>query len=426
MKNKTSDSSPNAIRILQTWRLSGIALLMILICSSARALRAQVRTIETPLATLRLSETTGDLVGLHWKNPNLEIINESKLGENFRLLIPQKDYQANYFDSCNQKISEIKALQDGVLLTYSSLRNKRETLPIQVYYRLQAVDGQVQFSIDVNNPTDRKIAEVMYGTLGGLRGIGDRLDTESMIPGGNSNAGARLFSRFNGGSYGGGNLGIRYDAATFTYPGNMPMGWMDVYNPKLGVGYYYGDQDSETRLSVLDVELRPFSKSASMTDSWPSTSEAQGDPIGLTIGWVDFPYAGKGIFHAGPVALEVHRGDWHTASKIYRKWFDRYYPVARPADWLRKEHAWQSIILANSEDVVVHRFSELPQLASDAKKYGITTFEILGWDLGGIDRGYPQYRPNPLFGYARGIQEGTRRHTCHGRTSAYIFQHSIL
>lgn len=40
----------------------------------------------------------------------------------------------------------------------------------------------------------------------------------------------------------------------------------------------------------------------------------------------------------------------------------------------------------------------MPKLAADAKKYGITTFEILGWDMGGIDRGYPQYRPNPRLG----------------------------
>src|ERR1035438_3729803 len=33
-----------------------------------------------------------------------------------------------------------------------------------------------------------------------------------------------------------------------------------------------------------------------------------------------------------------------------------------------------------------------------SRKYGVTTFEILGWDMGGIDRGYPQYRPNPRLG----------------------------
>jgi hypothetical protein len=65
---------------------------------------------------------------------------------------------------------------------------------------------------------------------------------------------------------------------------------------------------------------------------------------------------------------------------------------------LRQENAWQSIILSNGEDAIVHRFDELPKLAADAKKYDITTFEILGWDIGGIDRGYPQYQPDPRMG----------------------------
>jgi hypothetical protein len=123
-----------------------------------------------------------------------------------------------------------------------------------------------------------------------------------------------------------------------------------------------------------------------------------GEPIGLTMGWLKFPYARRGVFRAGPVALQIHRGDWHEGSALYRAWFDQHFPVRRPPTWLRDEMAWQSIILSNSEDVVVHRFRELPKLARDAKQYGVTTFEILGWDMGGIDRGYPQYRPNPRLG----------------------------
>jgi hypothetical protein len=359
---------------------------------------AQVRTVETPSVTIKLAERTCDVVGLRWKSPELEVIAEPRLGENFRLLVPEKGYEANYFYSREQNVSGIEATNDGVVCTYDALKNDRETLPIAVRYRVQVVGEQVQFSIEVNNGTDRKLAEVMYGIVGGQRGIGSRLDTETLVPGSIANAGAKMFTRFSGGGYGGGNLGIRYDAASFTYPGNMAMGWMDVWNPKLGVGYYYADQDPDTRLSMMEVELRPFSKLASVEDAWPSDAEAQGEPVGLTMGWVDMPYAGKGTFKAGPVAIEAHTGDWHTASGLYRAWFDKHFDVKRAPDWLRKENAWQSVILSNSEDVVVHRFDELPKMAADAKRYGITTFEILGWDIGGIDRGYPQYVPDPRMG----------------------------
>lgn len=357
-----------------------------------------VRTVKTPAVAIRLDGRTCDVVGLKFKSPELEVIGEPRLGENFRILVPQEHYQGNYFYSREQHVSHIETTNDGAVCTYDELKNSRETLPIGVTYRIQVVGEQVQFSIEVRNPTERKLAEVMYGIVGGQKGIGSRVDTETLVPSSSGNAGAKMFTRFSGGGYGGGNLGIRYDAGAFSYPGNMSMGWMDVWNQKLNAGYYYADQDPDTRLSLMEVELRPFSKSASVEDAWPSEEEAQGEPVGLTTGWVDMPYTSKGTFKAGPVAMQAHTGDWHTASGLYRAWFDQHFQVKRAPDWLRKENAWQSVILSNSEDVVVHRFDELPKMAADAKKYGITTFEILGWDIGGIDRGYPQYMPDPRMG----------------------------
>jgi Domain of unknown function (DUF6259) len=365
-----------------------------------------IRSVETPAVTLRISERTGDLVGLRWKDPDLEVIQEPRLGENFRLLVPKAGYEAAYFNSRDQVVTHIEEAPDGVVCTYKSLHregsseNDPETIPVEVRYRIRVAGSQVLFSIEVDNPTGRKLAEVMYGIVGGQQGVGNRLDTESLIPGASDNLAPGLFSSFHGGGYGGGNLGIRYDAASFTYPGRMSMGWLDVFNAKAGIGYYYANHDPEMRLTLLAVELRPFGKGVTAKDSWPSAAEADGEPLGLTMGWVNFPYLSRGTFTPGPVALQVHRGDWRAASGIYRSWFDLPFPIKRPRSWLREQNAWQSIILSNGEDVVVHRFEELPKLAADAKKYDITTFEILGWNIGGIDRGYPQYRPDPRLGTA--------------------------
>jgi len=379
------------------WILAGFSF-----CASIPLLCAQNRTVDTPIATLTLSEPSGDLIGLRWKNPSLDVIAEPRLGENFRILIPRDGYEANYFNSRDQQVSYIDETPDAVVCRYDSLRNERETLPVRVIYRIQAVDQQIHFSIEVDNPTDRKLAEVMYGIIGGQKGIANRLDTESMVPGANNNLSPVLFTRFRPGFFGGGgNFGIPYDAMSFTYPGAMSMGWSDIYNTKAGIGYYYANQDPETRLMLLDVELRPYAIGAEIKDNWPAPSDLPPDePIGLTMGWVNMPYLSKGTFTSGPIALQVHHGDWHQASRIYRAWFDQHFTVRRAPDWLRKENAWQSIILSNGEDQVVHSFNELPQLAAGAKKYGITTFEILGWDIGGIDRGYPQYRPDPRLGTA--------------------------
>jgi hypothetical protein len=99
------------------------------------AATAQIRTIETTAATLHLSEDTGDLVGLHWKDPNLEVIGEPRLGENFRLLMPNIGYEANYFNSRDQHVSRFETIPDGVICVYDSLKNDRETIAIKVRIR---------------------------------------------------------------------------------------------------------------------------------------------------------------------------------------------------------------------------------------------------------------------------------------------------
>jgi hypothetical protein len=294
------------------------------------------RLIETPIATLHLATRTGDLVGLKWKSPALEIIKEARLGENFRLVLPKAGYEAAAFNSREQEVSRIEPTADGVVCYYDSLRNAEETLPVKVEYSIRAVGDQLQFSITVNNPTGRELAEVYYGILGGMQGIGDRLSTETLIPG--VNEGPSLFRAFPQ-QY---NLGIRYAAATYPYPRVMPMGWMEAYNPKANIGLYYANQDPETRVSALYTEVRPFTKSAVAGDNWPKPADVPaGEPVGLTMGWVNFPYS-KGAFRSGPLALQIHSGDWRRGSAIYRLWFDQHFNVKRPPTWLRNEMAWQS------------------------------------------------------------------------------------
>jgi hypothetical protein len=249
----------------------------------------------------------------------------------------------------------------------------------------------------VDNATDRKLAEVAYAILGGQQGIGNRMQTQSMIPGSPTatNLEPELFSHFNGTSW----YATPFAYTGYTYPGAMSMGWMDVYNAKTGVGYYYANQDPETRVTNLYMELHPYMKRGSPKDNWPTVSELPpGEPVGLTMAWVNFPYLAKGTFRAGPVALQGHAGDWHAAAKLYRGWFDQHFKVARSTNWLRKEMAWASVNLLTPEDEIGFRFKDLPKVAADAKKYDVTTLLIFGWPVGGQDRGRPNYIPDPRLG----------------------------
>src|SRR5215469_15042445 len=119
----------------------------------AQTHEVQTLEVQTPLAVLRLARHSGDLVGVAWKNPRLEVIGEPRLGENFRLLLPKPGYEAAYFNSREQKVSRIEPAPDGVTCHYDSLKNSQEELPVKVEYRIRAVDERLEFSILVENPT---------------------------------------------------------------------------------------------------------------------------------------------------------------------------------------------------------------------------------------------------------------------------------
>src|SRR5689334_8903523 len=116
--------------------------------------------IRTSLCTIQLDPKNGSLTSVKWKKPALELIAEPRLGENFRLLLPEPGLEANYFESRAQRVRRIEAIDDGVTLVYDKLRNERGTVDVRVRYTIRVVDGQLEFTIEVDNRTPLKLAEV--------------------------------------------------------------------------------------------------------------------------------------------------------------------------------------------------------------------------------------------------------------------------
>ena len=67
-------------------------------------------------------------------------------------------------------------------------------------------------------------------------------------------------------------------------------------------------------------------------------------------------------------------------------------------DWIRRQSFFQMIMVMLPEGNVNYRFREIPQLARDGLKYGLTSLQIAGWQRGGHDNGYPYYEPDPRLG----------------------------
>ena len=146
---------------------------------------------------------------------------------------------------------------------------------------------------------------------------------------------------------------------------------------------------------------------------WPRPEELNGRPVGVTINWTFFPYTKPHEKFVGPaVVLRAHEGGWQESAAIYRQWFEENFGlVDSRKHWLRDETAFLDLMFMLPEDNINLTFREIPSWAKTAGDHGITSVMISGWQVGGHDRGYPQYEPDPRLGTWQELEAGIR--ACH-------------
>ena len=162
------------------------------------------------------------------------------------------------------------------------------------------------------------------------------------------------------------------------------MGFLDIENPSIKRSLYLGTHDPIARMKIFHFQ---------------ETGPPEGRDVVFHL--VHFPFVPSGgTFESGPLVIRFHSGDWIEAGKtIYRPWFEKTLGLMTPErDWIRRQSFFQMIMVMLPEGNVNYRFREIPQLARDGLKYGLTSLQIAGWQRGGHDNGYPYYEPDPRLG----------------------------
>ena len=342
---------------------------------------------------------------------HLDLINEPRLADNFALVVPLPDMQANFILGKEQRLNSIEEVENGVILHWGSpLTNTQGNFDLDVVMSIELGDS-IQFKLDVHNHTSYQVAEVWYPILGGITGLGNRLDTQVMIGQAGASSNVDMFQKFRG--QGIEELGVPGPEYRFKYPGGMPMPWMDIYNPKLKRGLYLACHDLVARFKALRFILLPGNAPSRM-DTWPRPDEVPDTiPVGLVGNWVCFPYTPPGsAFEGPPVELQFHDGDWHQAAQIYREWFTAHFKLTDPQkSWLHQVMAFQDTMFLLPEGNLILTFKDIPRWARDALEYGVKAVMISGWQLGGHDNQYPRYEPDPRLGTWDELAEAIRE--CH-------------
>ena len=370
--------------------------------------------VENDLYRVDVNPKNGAIRGLFDKAGKQDIIAEPRLAESFRLLLPLPGMHANYIMGVAQKLTSLKKTRDGATLRWDGpLVNERGKFDLAVTARIEFAGEAVQCRISVENRTKFKLAEVWYPILGGMMGLGngdERKQTTLLIPHGFTQWTRDIFRDFGSDIEW---LGCLTPEHAFPYPGWMPMPWCCFYHRGLKRGLYFAAHDREPRAKVLRFSMEPGIAHGRVGGNWPRPDELNGRPAGVTMNWTSFPYAKPGeTFDGPPVVLQCHEGDWRRAAAIYRAWFTASFPVVDSRKhWLRKASEFMDTMFMLPEDNVNITYAEIPRWAKTAADYGLKSVLISGWQVGGHDRGYPQYEPDPRLGTWKELEAGIR--ACH-------------
>jgi len=375
-------------------------------------------SIENTFYRLEVNAQNGAICRIYDKIGNLELISEPALAENFRLLLPTPEMEANIILGTEQTLSRVDGTQDRLELHWDGpLVNPQGSFDLSVTMQAEFVDKAIVFHIQVQNHTAYKLAEVWHAGLGGLMGFGERQAMHTVMAKMRGPDTSNLFTNFPESMGVGGGGGLRFPEYYVSYPVEIGMPWFDMYNHDLQRGLYYACYDTTPRLFVLRWEMHPGLARNRIAGNWPSPAEieAQHDeyPPGLVMHWVFFPYTPAGeTFVSPPVVVQFHAGDWHEAAKIYRAWFVANFPIRSSEEsWLRQAQAIQDAMFMLPEGNVMLTFKEMPEWARGAKEYGVNAVLVSGWNVGGHDNQYPNYTPEPKLGTWEELQQAIAE--CH-------------
>lgn len=347
---------------------------------------------------IEIERDHGCIVRFAHRPLEIELVGEPRLAESFRLLVPLPSWRGHYIMGKTQPLADARVEGDSCRLVWRGLQSSQGHFDIEVTQTIRLEGDDATFTMEIENHAPFEVEEAFNFALGGMANPVEREDWRLHKTNRVGKGEEWSFFETFPGSY----LGPAHPVWSAMYAGDLSMPWIDLYHRAARKGVYIGNHDLEVRQSAVWAQLMPstsYRGPEGKAQCWPDPAVAGDVPVGLTLAWNSFPFLRPGGRWSGPpIVFHFHTGTWWAAADYFRAWYDTHYTIDKSGSWMVEEDAWQSTIISYPEGTIGYRFRDLPAMARDALQYGIRVLQLDGWDIGGIDRDYPQYTPDPRLG----------------------------
>lgn len=344
---------------------------------------------------LQLNDSTGAIEGLTSKKTGWEVIGRQRLGASFRLMVPIDGRRNNLVHGEKQQASSVMMNEAGSEVTYffdGVVSQFAGELNIKVWMNVAMLEDQAVFTMTIQNDSPYTVENVYAPCLGDVKPPegAKRLDSLSC-----QHATARVLPVWPTFQINQAYWGVDFPTQ---FNGNSPSAPFCLLKSE-NEGFYAGVRGQNSELISWKAELHP-GYGDSIETNVPVPEEIDGQDVFIRFEAAFVPYIMPGEKRElTPIAIAPYVGQWQAGVDLYRAWRKQWSAPQKAPEWVLKPHSWIQIHINSPEDELRIAFKDLPRVVGQAcRDAGVSAIQLVGWNDGGQDQGYPSHSPDPRLG----------------------------
>lgn len=361
---------------------------------------------------ISFDRNTGAIISLLNRNTGWQVIRQPKLSMGICLLVPIENYRDNRVLSEFQKLSSFEKIdEEKVILKWEKIKGtKSGNLDISVLLTVILKGSNIYFKISIDNQSPYIVEEVWCPCLGGLREPKGEPTLESLSL--QASGGLHKIPLGDGfprqATSDGGYWSTYYPTFIKTFPDiNTQLSFIVLTNDKQGI--YMGLHDKEINIINFVHELKPGFLD-SKHSRVPMTDEISGKASGFVVSAVRMPFIQSGeSMKLAPIVISLFKGTWHKAIETYKNWRNHWYKLRPQPKWLHEIDCWLTLHINSPEGCTEYHYSELINIAIEAKRKGVGVIQLIGWARDGQDGAEPYQDTDPRLGTQKEFKKAIKK-----------------
>jgi len=314
--------------------------------------------LDNGLIRFDLDEETGSVRQITDRTSGKRYLGDPRGARLAKLIVPTPEHVSRPLYSHEAGRPEMRREGDALTIVFPELRHRGEAAGVFLTVRARLPEGSPEalFSAEIRNASPYRVHELWFPWLGGRRGkpgkTGDVITTSKSVE-------RDMYRRLFHSGCSTHTFGHHHQRITLDPVHLLPM--MDL-SDKAG-GLSYNKYERRPSPHILTFENANFER----------------EDICLTWSWASGVFVEPGqTWTSCDFGIGVHQGDWHDTADRFRDWMAGWWKPCDTPKKLRERIGLFHVHTHAFSGERYHEFSEMPAVASDARRYGIR--DLMIWD----------------------------------------------